>query len=298
MWNHDCTEFHDHRSKAPSPREFTPLSPESSVPSSPSTLSDSTASRAPSPETPLQLSPTKRERQKQRNAAYYQHLVAEDARIAADEVRAAEALKRQEELALLAAFRPPPIPISPRRLEQQFIRVLGPASVFRAPPESISRIIPREDVSNGSSANDTQPLYQQHSRHQPCKRPLTLHNMGKAGSDSGADDDMPALASDDEPPPLISMGENDLTNTEGAENGWAQFVHTRDEVSAKVSRDLGAVKAKLISAIREDRRAGRSGAMMRYVLFSPDLFIHRHFLKSSSGCCLQADAGPQSRLLP
>ncbi|KAJ7737603.1 hypothetical protein DFH07DRAFT_779286 [Mycena maculata] len=122
MWTHDCTEYHCHEGEYTLPGPFVPLTPESSPPSSPSTLSASILSRAPSParsRPALSL----HERQILRNAEHYQFLVAEDARIAAE--KKGEQKLTDEQLADLAALRPPPVPISPERLRQQFARGLG-----------------------------------------------------------------------------------------------------------------------------------------------------------------------------
>ncbi|KAJ7724935.1 hypothetical protein DFH07DRAFT_783144 [Mycena maculata] len=122
MWTHDCTEYHCHEGEHTPPGPFVPLTPESSPPSSPSTLSASILSRAPSPAR-SHLALSLRERQILRNAEHYQFLVAEDARIAAN--KKGDQKLTDEQLTDLAALRPPPVPISPERLRQQFTRVLG-----------------------------------------------------------------------------------------------------------------------------------------------------------------------------
>ncbi|KAJ7759929.1 hypothetical protein B0H16DRAFT_1456645 [Mycena metata] len=63
----------------------------------------------------------------------------------------------REELAELAAFRPGPGPISPRRLQQQFARVLGPEAV--APPQR------NQDSPPPLTAGDPTPVYVGRRRH-------------------------------------------------------------------------------------------------------------------------------------
>ncbi|KAJ7083028.1 hypothetical protein C8R44DRAFT_887094 [Mycena epipterygia] len=116
LWNLDCTDYHNHDGELP-------VTPDSSAPSSPSTLTDSTASRPPSvaPPPPSPPKASLRERQRQRNALHSEFLAAEDARIAKE---AAEKLSK-DDLAFLAGFRPGPGQISPQRANQLFTRVLG-----------------------------------------------------------------------------------------------------------------------------------------------------------------------------
>ncbi|KAJ7310666.1 hypothetical protein DFH08DRAFT_974349 [Mycena albidolilacea] len=89
-WTLDCTEYHKHKGeRAVADEPIRLATPDSGEPSSPSTLSESTASRAPPPMPPFST----------------------------------------EELAHLASFRPGPGPTSSARLTQQFMRVLGPQAV-------------------------------------------------------------------------------------------------------------------------------------------------------------------------
>ncbi|KAJ7790910.1 hypothetical protein B0H14DRAFT_3501151 [Mycena olivaceomarginata] len=98
-WTLDCTEYHEHEGEHPVADELIcPVTPDSGEPSSPSTLSESTASRAPSPAPPFST----------------------------------------EELAHLASFRPGPGPTSSARLTQQFMRVLGPQAVVLGKPPTAS----------------------------------------------------------------------------------------------------------------------------------------------------------------
>ncbi|KAJ7796920.1 hypothetical protein B0H14DRAFT_3549500 [Mycena olivaceomarginata] len=110
LWTMDCNEYHNHEGEHPAPEGQTHYgTPESSAPSSPSTLTESTASRPPSP-SPSSASPTKsglRKENAPRNASRMS----------------------KEELAYLASSRPSPGPISKNRLTQQFARVLGPQAV-------------------------------------------------------------------------------------------------------------------------------------------------------------------------
>ncbi|KAJ7853839.1 hypothetical protein B0H14DRAFT_2580228 [Mycena olivaceomarginata] len=102
LWNMDCTEYHNHEGEHPT----RPATPESSTPSSPSTLTDSTTSRPPSLLSPITVSPVKasfREENAPRNAPKM----------------------TKDELDFLASSRPMQGPISPQRLNQQFVRVLG-----------------------------------------------------------------------------------------------------------------------------------------------------------------------------
>jgi hypothetical protein len=98
MWDLDCTEYHEHGGD---PAPFIPISPDSSPPSSPSLLSDSSLRN------PI-LSPPPSPRKSQ-------------------------AKLTKDDLAFLASFRPRPGPMSPQRLKQQFERVLGPSSVLVCP---------------------------------------------------------------------------------------------------------------------------------------------------------------------
>ncbi|KAJ7707983.1 hypothetical protein B0H14DRAFT_3525621 [Mycena olivaceomarginata] len=97
----DCTEYHEHEGEHPVADEpICPVTPDSGELSSPSTLSESTASRAPSPAPPFST----------------------------------------EELAHFASFRPGPGPTSSARLTQQFMRVLGPQAVVPGKPPTASPV--------------------------------------------------------------------------------------------------------------------------------------------------------------
>ncbi|KAJ6522599.1 hypothetical protein B0H19DRAFT_1202670 [Mycena capillaripes] len=118
MWNLDCTEYHYHDDDPPTMPESS-MTPDSSVPSSPSSLTDSTILHHPSP-SPSQLP----------------NSVTSPSRSSAPHATApfppespTKSKITKEELAFLASFRPGPGPISPQRLNQQFARVLGPQTV-------------------------------------------------------------------------------------------------------------------------------------------------------------------------
>ncbi|KAJ7834642.1 hypothetical protein B0H14DRAFT_3709244 [Mycena olivaceomarginata] len=98
-WTLDCAEYHEHEGeRAVADEPICPATPDSREPSSPSTLSESTAWHAPSPAPPFST----------------------------------------EELAHLASFRPGPGPTSSARLTQQFTRVLGPQAAVPGKPPTAS----------------------------------------------------------------------------------------------------------------------------------------------------------------
>lgn len=109
-WIHECTEYHEHEPGDTAPKLFIPLTPQSTPPSSPSSLSASTDSNyAPTPPPLRSPSPKK------------------------------SAKATREELAYLASFRPGPGPLSPQRAAQQFARVLGPEALRPFPTPSVTR---------------------------------------------------------------------------------------------------------------------------------------------------------------
>ncbi|KAF7372627.1 hypothetical protein MVEN_00125800 [Mycena venus] len=111
LWTMDCKEYHNHEGEQPVIQEpMHPTTPESSAPSSPSTLTESTTSRLPSPLPSLTASPSKaglRDENAPRNAPKLS----------------------KDDLDYLASSRPAPGPISMNQLNQQFTRVLGPQAV-------------------------------------------------------------------------------------------------------------------------------------------------------------------------
>ncbi|KAJ7767880.1 hypothetical protein DFH07DRAFT_769405 [Mycena maculata] len=183
-WVHECTQYHDHEGEYTPSGPFVPLTPGSSPPSSPSTLSASTLSHAPSPPCSRPASPAKalslRERQIQRNAEHYKFLAAEDARIAAVDQKLSK-----EELTYLASSRPPPVPISPERMRQQFTRILGghgaPPSILRSKSPESSMLSPKE-------ARIAQTTFYQDAAHQrPCQVPrpeVPINNSHGEGVES------------------------------------------------------------------------------------------------------------------
>ncbi|KAJ7834146.1 hypothetical protein B0H14DRAFT_3462267 [Mycena olivaceomarginata] len=111
LWTLDCTEYHNHEPQTPAtPKQQTPATPKK-------------------PMTPKKsgLTPAQRRRNEEHNA----FLVAENARIETEEKARIE---RQEELAYLAATKPPLVPLSPQRARLQFERVLGLGAGAGAPP--------------------------------------------------------------------------------------------------------------------------------------------------------------------
>ncbi|KAJ7145933.1 hypothetical protein C8R44DRAFT_863758 [Mycena epipterygia] len=116
MWDLDCTEYHDHGSH---PSAMIAITPDSSVPSSPSSLTDSTTSRHPSPPPPRLPIPV----------TSPSHSSAPRATASSLPGSPAKSKITKEELAFLSSFRPGPGPISPQRLSLQFARVLGPQAV-------------------------------------------------------------------------------------------------------------------------------------------------------------------------
>ncbi|KAJ6566687.1 hypothetical protein B0H19DRAFT_1066971 [Mycena capillaripes] len=131
MWNLDCMEYHNHGGHAPA---FVPITPESSVPSSPSSLTDSTTSCHPSP-----LPPKPPFAATLPSPFSAPHTAASSPPASP---RKSPGTLTKDELAFLASFKPGPGPISPQRLNQQFARVLGPHAVA---PSSFPRV--REDSS-------------------------------------------------------------------------------------------------------------------------------------------------------
>ncbi|KAJ6557123.1 hypothetical protein B0H10DRAFT_2240920 [Mycena sp. CBHHK59/15] len=125
LWNLDCQEYHNHEGQLPS-------TPNSSMPSSPSTLTDSTTTlHPPSPVKHPLPSLTKTsllERQRQCNTQHDEFLAAEDTCI----MREASMKLSKDDLAFLAGFRLGLGPISPQHVNQLFAHVLGLPSA--APP--------------------------------------------------------------------------------------------------------------------------------------------------------------------
>ncbi|KAJ7770872.1 hypothetical protein DFH07DRAFT_953869 [Mycena maculata] len=118
-WVPECTEYHNH--------EIQVSSPPSSPLSSPSTLSESTASRAPSPTLAPFSEPTKKTMKTPRKL---KSVASKDERV----VKGHNHGLSKEDLAHLAAFRPPPVPLSPERANQQFARALGLKALIRDDP--------------------------------------------------------------------------------------------------------------------------------------------------------------------
>ncbi|KAJ7777821.1 hypothetical protein DFH07DRAFT_766057 [Mycena maculata] len=127
-WVLECTEYHNHEIRVPQQRPVTPSSsPPSSPPSSPSTLSESTVSRAPSPTPAPSSEPTKK-------AMKTRHKLKSVTPKGEQVVKGDSHGLSKEDLAHLAAFRPPPVPLSPERANQQFARTLGPKALIRDDP--------------------------------------------------------------------------------------------------------------------------------------------------------------------
>ncbi|KAJ7747906.1 hypothetical protein DFH07DRAFT_962326 [Mycena maculata] len=153
-------------------------------PSSPSTLSASTLSHAPSPPCSRPVPPAKalslREQQIQRNAEHYKFLAAEDARIAAVDQKLSK-----EELTYLASSRPPPVPISPERMRQQFARILGGCG---APPSILRSKSPESSMLSPEEARIAQTTFYQDAAHQrPCQVPrpeVPINNSHGEGVES------------------------------------------------------------------------------------------------------------------
>ncbi|KAJ7142558.1 hypothetical protein C8R44DRAFT_865887 [Mycena epipterygia] len=123
MWALDCTEYHFHDHDTPTKLKSS-TTPDSSVLSLPSSLTDSMTShhpfprpsRSPTSATPPSHSPVPR-------GASSPPASLTKSNIA------------REELAFLAGFRPGPGPISPQQLNQQFARVLCPQAVVSSPTQ-------------------------------------------------------------------------------------------------------------------------------------------------------------------
>lgn len=115
MWDADCLEWHIHPGD---PGIFGPTSPSPVIllPATPPSSSAASGS-----------SPTKSPALKRITRAE-EELMQPFINLKVDD---SSAKLTREQLDELAAFRPGPGPISPRRLQQQFARVLGPAG---APP--------------------------------------------------------------------------------------------------------------------------------------------------------------------
>jgi hypothetical protein len=243
MWVTDCTEYHHHPASEPPTRSRLFTSPTSTAPSTPSSLTLSP------PLSPAQLplpSPTKRERQSQRNAAEYNRLVAEEARLVAEEAQAAADAKRKEEMAFLAAFRPPPGPISPQRLQQQFTRVLGPAAALQRLPEKISRILPAHPPADSSS--DLPPL----EDHDDA-RPSSHH-----------------FYNDGPPPQMNEVSRAWARAAQGpeGEESWGEFFKARAEIRAEdiTKRDAASHRQS------ETSRSEKSRELLAAV--AADLALH------------------------
>ncbi|KAJ7745013.1 hypothetical protein DFH07DRAFT_776917 [Mycena maculata] len=169
-WFLECEEYHWH----PEQNKWSPLVPlsqESSPPSSPLTLTASAPSRTPSPPALaentilLKRGPLATPHTAQRNAEYSAYLEAEEARLEAE-----AAAKKKEELAFLASTREN---VSPERMCQQFLRVLGPASALEWPPllSKNSLVSPKEST-NVQAHNGEPPLFNPHGQTQACQQCL------------------------------------------------------------------------------------------------------------------------------
>ncbi|KAJ7766399.1 hypothetical protein DFH07DRAFT_955453 [Mycena maculata] len=193
-WSLECEEYHWHPEQDRwSP--FVPLSRESSPPSSPSNLTTSAPSRTPSPpalaedaqivaedtvllkrgplatpRTPSSLTKlSRRERQAQRNAEYGAYLEAEEARLEAE-----AAAKKKEELGFLASTWGN---VSPERMRQRFVRVLGPASALEWPPPLLesSLVLPKEGANTQTHGGECEhALFNLHGQMQTCQQRLAV----------------------------------------------------------------------------------------------------------------------------
>ncbi|KAJ7829964.1 hypothetical protein B0H14DRAFT_2593600 [Mycena olivaceomarginata] len=163
LWTMDCNEYHNHEGEQSAPQGRTHYgTPDSSAPSSPSTLTESTASRPPSP-SPSSASPTKsglRKENAPRNASRMS----------------------KEELAYLASSRPPPGPISKNRLTQQFARVLGPQAV--APFVLPRHTHPAITAAEVQAAPHTGPIQSSRASHSVARQNNVVEkiNAGARGS--------------------------------------------------------------------------------------------------------------------
>jgi hypothetical protein len=120
LWTLDCSEYHKHENESPETRARHSL----------------------------------RVRQQRRNEEHYLRLVAADEAIRVEEE---EKRVKKEEMEYLAATRPPPVPLSPRRARLQFERVLGPQAVARPLLEAHNSLIAIGDSPPSSQRN-----------HRPC----------------------------------------------------------------------------------------------------------------------------------
>ncbi|KAJ7825717.1 hypothetical protein B0H13DRAFT_1871782 [Mycena leptocephala] len=123
VWEINCKENHDHtfdRPRTPTP-DILPETPESSLPSSPSTLTATTVSRPPSPSLTLPPRTPLRDRAK--------------------------------DLKFLGDFRPPAVHLSPQRATQLFTRVLGAHSVLNPVPLPIEPIMPPQTEDKRASSS-------------------------------------------------------------------------------------------------------------------------------------------------
>ncbi|KAJ7872477.1 hypothetical protein B0H14DRAFT_2570214 [Mycena olivaceomarginata] len=121
LWTLDCTEYHNHEPQ-------TPAAPKQQAPATPATPKQQT------PATPKK--PGLSAAQRRRNEEHNLFLVAENARIEAEDKARVEL---QEGLAYLAATKPPLVPLSPQRARLQFERVLGLGAgtpPFRTAPDA------------------------------------------------------------------------------------------------------------------------------------------------------------------
>ncbi|KAJ6603184.1 hypothetical protein DFH09DRAFT_1301011 [Mycena vulgaris] len=141
MWDLDCTEYHDHS-------DLPAVTPESSVPSSPSSLTTSTTSRRPSPSPSPPPRTALLPRPSVSSAPHQIVSLPSSAphQIVSSSSPASSTKLTKEDLAFLASFRPAPGPISPRRLNQHFARALGPQAVAASstPPAASSTPRARE----------------------------------------------------------------------------------------------------------------------------------------------------------
>ncbi|KAJ7787123.1 hypothetical protein B0H14DRAFT_3505923 [Mycena olivaceomarginata] len=136
---HEDQDTHTGGVLAPSP----PSHGRGSMTSGPSTARSTTITNPQTPATPKQQTPATPKKpmtpkksgltpaQRRRNEEHNAFLVAENARIETEEKARIE---RQEELAYLAATKPPLVPLSPQRARLQFERVLGLGAGAGAPP--------------------------------------------------------------------------------------------------------------------------------------------------------------------
>lgn len=123
VWEINCKENHDHtfdRPRTPTP-DILPETPESSLPSSPSTLTATTVSRPPSPSLTLPPRTPLRDRAK--------------------------------DLKFLGDFRPPAVHLSPQRATQLFTRVLSAHSVLNPVPLPIEPIMPPQTEDKRASSS-------------------------------------------------------------------------------------------------------------------------------------------------